>query len=66
MGFLNGLAIPARLAALEAFGLVRANLRDRLPTPRQLNDTEMSDPNKLVTAQQQVDELWGPLVLGEK
>mgnify|MGYP001184715981 CR=1 FL=1 len=66
MGFLNGLAIPARLAALEAFGLVRANLRDRLPTPRQLNDTEMSDPNKLVTAQQQVDKLWGPLVLGEK
>jgi putative spermidine/putrescine transport system substrate-binding protein len=66
MGYLNGLAIPARVAALEAYGLVRPTLRTRLPSPAQLNDAVMSDPVKLVKAKAQVDASWGPLVLGEK
>ena len=66
LGFLNGLAIPARLAALESYGLISDDLRTRMPSPSLLNSLVISDPSLLVAAKAQVDELWGPLVLGEE
>ena len=65
LGFVNGVAIPARLPALEAFGLISDSLRQRLPRSSLLNALVISDPSLLVAAQEQVNELWGPLVLGE-
>ena len=66
LGFANGLAIPARLPSLEAYGLITDELRQRLPRSSVLNALVLSDPSRLVAARKQVDALWGPMVMGRE
>lgn len=65
LAFLQGRALPARFAALEAFGLVGPGVRERLPRPNQIYGIRFPTADQLTRMQRQVDRHWGPLVASQ-
>ena len=55
---LNGLAIPARLASIEAFGLVPESVRPVLPATNEIYTFDFPTQRQLETITAQLDEEW--------
>jgi len=62
LSFLQGRALPARFAALEAFGLVGPDVRTKLPRPNQIYGITFPTADQLAKMKSQIDQYWGPLV----
>lgn len=65
LAFLQGRALPARFAALEAFGLVGPGVREKLPRPNQIYGIQFPTADQLTRMQRQIDRHWGPLVASQ-
>ncbi|MEI6622109.1 MAG: ABC transporter substrate-binding protein [Actinomycetes bacterium] len=65
LGFLQGRALPARFAALEAFGLVSPDVRSVLPRPSQIYSISFPTADQFLTMKRQIDQNWGPMVAGK-
>lgn len=62
LGYLQGGAIPARYAALEAAGLVSEADKANLPTPEQIEQIQFPTQAQIDAMKAQLTEQWGPKV----
>lgn len=65
LAFLQGRALPARFAALEAFGLVSPEVRTKLPRPSQIYGIAFPTADQLLRMKHQIDRRWGTIVADE-
>ena len=62
LGYLEGGAIPARYAALEAAGLISEADKANLPTPEQIEQIQFPTQAQTDAMKAQLTEQWGPKV----
>jgi putative spermidine/putrescine transport system substrate-binding protein len=62
LGYLQGGAIPARYAALEAAGLISEADKANLPTPEQIEQIQFPTQAQTDAMKAQLTEQWGPKV----
>lgn len=62
LGYLEGGAVPARIEALTAAGLVTADVKKNLPPDELLSQIKFLTPAQIKAAKEVLAEQWGPLV----
>ena len=62
LGYIEGGAVPARLAALQEAGLITPEMQAKLPTAEQLAQIAFPTPAQVDAMKAQLTENWGPMV----
>jgi hypothetical protein len=62
LGYIEGGAIPARLAAMQAAGVIPAELLANLPSADQLAQITFPTAAQTEAMKAQLTENWGPMV----
>lgn len=62
LGYLEGGAIPARFAALEASGKITDEMKKNLPTAEQISQITFPTTEQIDAMKAQLTENWGPMV----
>lgn len=62
LGYLEGGAIPARLAAMQEAGVVPAELLESLPSAEQISQITFPSAEQIEAMKTQLTENWGPMV----
>lgn len=62
LGYLEGGAVPARIEALTAAGLVTDDVKKNLPPDELLSQIKFLTPAQIKAAKEVLAEQWGPLV----
>jgi len=62
LGYIEGGAVPARLAALQESGLITPEMQAKLPTAEQLAQIAFPTPAQVDAMKAQLTENWGPMV----
>lgn len=62
LGYITGGAVPARLGAMQAAGLITPELAKNLPTPEQLAQITFPTMAQVELLKAQLTEQWGPKV----
>jgi putative spermidine/putrescine transport system substrate-binding protein len=61
-GYLEGGAVPARIAALTAAGKVTAEMKKNLPPDELISQVKFLTPAQIAAAKQVLADNWGPMV----
>jgi putative spermidine/putrescine transport system substrate-binding protein len=62
LGYIEGGAVPARLAALQDAGLITPEMQAKLPTAEQLAQISFPTAAQVEAMKAQLTENWGPMV----
>jgi putative spermidine/putrescine transport system substrate-binding protein len=62
LGYLEGGAVPARIEALTAAGLVTEEVKKNLPPDELLSQVKFLTPTQVAAAKKVLAEKWGPMV----
>ena len=62
LGYLQGGAIPARYAALDAAGLITADMKKNLPPADLISQITFPTQDQITSMKQQITDQWGPMV----
>ena len=66
LGYLEGGAIPARFAALEAAGKITEDMKKNLPAASLLEGLKFPSQEQIAAAKEVLAKQWGPLVADKK
>jgi putative spermidine/putrescine transport system substrate-binding protein len=62
LGYLEGGAIPARFAALDAAGLITDDMKKNLPSAELISSLTFPTQAQIESMKQQITDNWGPMV----
>ena len=66
LGYIQGGAIPARFAALEAAGKITEDMKKNLPAASLLEGLKFPSQAQIAAAKEVLAKQWGPLVADKK